>query len=665
MAEAEEVIADAARHATVFVRDLWRRGAGGRSAAAATQLRDTVHRLDLLVTAVFGRSFPIHGADEPAPTTFLSKVLRRGSPRSTRAIPGTDGARLWLPRELAAAGALGAVERYRVLALQQAMRAHRGGAGLQHGLGDALERSVHHLLEAHAADAQLVRMLPGLRASVQAVRSLALAERPPLESFRKAGRPLEELLRATLGQGLAGDEAVEPRAIVARAKAIAAGWDAAAAGEPLHLDLWTGEWRRPVDVVAQGAEVAAEPAGESVPPRSARLPRSPRVRPPSEEDADRQPGAWMVQTSKPHEQVEDPAGMQRPTDRDTDTAADDYADALSELPEARLVLAPGAPKEVLLSEETAWPRSTIAGGEAQPGARQAIRYPEWDYRAQAYREGAVTVHIVPAREGPQEWVDRTLAEYQTLVGQVQRRFEMLRVERVRLKRQMDGTDVDVAACIDALADARAGLPMPQALYETCRETRRDMSVLLLVDASGSTDGWVSTNKRIVDVEREALLLVSLALRGASERSAIASFSGEGPGGVVVRTLKDFEEAFSPQVARRIASLEPEHYTRTGAALRHATAMLMGQAVRHRLLLLLSDGKPNDLDEYEGRYGVEDLRQAVCEARLQGVNVFCLTVDRQAATYLPAVFGARQYALLPRAEGLPTALLDWMKRLLQA
>jgi nitric oxide reductase NorD protein len=103
----------------------------------------------------------------------------------------------------------------------------------------------------------------------------------------------------------------------------------------------------------------------------------------------------------------------------------------------------------------------------------------------------------------------------------------------------------------------------------------------------------------------------------------------------------------------------------GAALRHVTAMLMREPARHRLLLLLSDGKPNDVDHYEGRYGVEDMRQAVLEARLQGIAPFCLTVDRSAAAYLPGVFGATQYSLLPRPELLPTALLDWIRRLASA
>jgi nitric oxide reductase NorD protein len=117
------------------------------------------------------------------------------------------------------------------------------------------------------------------------------------------------------------------------------------------------------------------------------------------------------------------------------------------------------------------------------------------------------------------------------------------------------------------------------------------------------------------------------------------------------------------VARRIAGLAPERYTRAGAALRHASRLLGEQPARHRLLLLLSDGKPNDEDDYEGRYGVEDMRQAVREAQQAGQSPFCLTVDRQAAAYLSRVFGLHHYALLQQPQRLPIVLLDWMKRLL--
>ena len=220
----------------------------------------------------------------------------------------------------------------------------------------------------------------------------------------------------------------------------------------------------------------------------------------------------------------------------------------------------------------------------------------------------------------------------------------------------------MAAFIESRAALRAGGALDQRLYNSERRSRRDLAVLLLVDVSGSTDGLVGAGQRIIDVEREALLLVCIALEGMRAPYSVQAFSGEGPSGVVVRNIKAFDERYDDTVAQRIAGLEPEHYTRAGAALRHATALLMREPAEHRLLLLLSDGKPNDVDAYEGRYGVEDMRQAVSEARLSGIAPFCLTVDRQAASYLPAVFGPHHYALLSRPERLPLVLLEWLRRL---
>ena len=207
--------------------------------------------------------------------------------------------------------------------------------------------------------------------------------------------------------------------------------------------------------------------------------------------------------------------------------------------------------------------------------------------------------------------------------------------------------------------------MDDRLYETVRPARRDVAILLLVDVSGSTDSWVADTRRIVDVEKEALIVVCEALDALGDGYAVMAFSGEGPGGVSVATVKDFSEPNGLLVRRRIAALEPDRFTRTGAAIRHATAALSAQTARHRLLLVLSDGKPNDVDVYEGRYGVEDTRQAVAEARMQGLHAFCLTVDRQAPVYLPRIFGPSGYAVLRHAATLPHVLVDVVRLLLRS
>ena len=250
-----------------------------------------------------------------------------------------------------------------------------------------------------------------------------------------------------------------------------------------------------------------------------------------------------------------------------------------------------------------------------------------------------------------------------MLARIRRQFEMLRAHRVNLHRQEEGDEIDIDACIEARADLRAGAALSQRLYQHARAIRRDTAIVVLVDISGSTDGWIAGQRRIIDVEREALLPLSIALDSLGEPHAILAFSGDGPTNVRLRQVKDFDEAHSAATALRIAGLEPEDYTRAGAALRHATALLVARPARHRLLLLLSDGKPNDSDEYEGRYGVEDMRHAVLEARQAGISPFCLTVDRQAAAYLPHIFGVHHYALLQRPERLPVVLIDWLKRLL--
>jgi nitric oxide reductase NorD protein len=268
--------------------------------------------------------------------------------------------------------------------------------------------------------------------------------------------------------------------------------------------------------------------------------------------------------------------------------------------------------------------------------------------------------LAPA--GDVEWARRVLDRHATLVRQVRRRFDGLRPRRVRLGRQPDGADLDLAAYVTAFADRHAGEPGNDRLYTDSRPARRDLAIAVLVDVSASTDAWVAGSRRIVDVEKEALVVLLEALDVLGDRHAVLAFSGQGPRAVHVLTVKGFDDTARSAAHRRIAALEADGYTRVGAAVRHASALLGGERARHRLLLVLSDGKPNDIDEYAGRYGIEDTRQAVAEGRLQGLRPFCLTVDREAPAYLPAIFGPRGFAVLPRPELLPTVLVEVLRSL---
>lgn len=682
MAEAEDVITDAALHATRFVQGVWRRHRANTSAAPLSPslaLTDVAPRLDLLIVAVFGRACPLRTARTPARATLLARTFQRQDrPRLQSAIPATDGHCIWLPAVSGLTDAPLALERFRTVALQQAMRVVRGSATGAGADATPLVRDLYLLIEAHSADAALAQLLPGMRAPLIDLRAAALGARPAVSSFPAARQPLEAWARrlmATPSLAWSNDALCSPSPErsrqLARDLANELQPDPSMAGrlgaQPLLRDWWTGELLAPgnASVLAVGSEKDSaadrEPAS---PPRSARLARQPKVREAGDEEDDAKPGAWMIQASAPHEVAEDPFGLQRPTDRDDQTAADEFAESLAELEQARLVSTAGRPKEVLLSDDTPDTRTRYGGGAGADGS-QNIRYPEWDHSIQAYREPGAIVRLLPAADGPQQWVDNTLAEHRSMLDAIRRRFELLRAQRTPLRRQFDGDDLDLEACIDARADLHAGHPMTQALYRSQKRTKRDMAILLLIDVSGSTDGWVSSGRRVIDVEREALLLVCIALGAMGEPYAVQAFSGHGPQSVTVRTLKRFDEPYGNPVATRIAALEPEYFTRAGAAIRHASATLMHEPASQRLLLLLSDGKPNDVDVYEGRYGVEDMRRSIIEAKLQGIAPFCLTVDRHAAAYLPGVFGAHQYALLARPSMLPTVLLDWMHRLIMS
>jgi nitric oxide reductase NorD protein len=683
MAEAEDVVVDVARHATVYAQKLWRQHRGPIEVAPTLALNDIAPRLDLLITSVFGSSYTIKIAQAPARPTFLAKLLRHQQPPFiTQKIPATDGKNIWLPPDSGLTDFGQAREIYRVMALQQVMRAERGSALSINQINNSLLADVYLLLEAYAADAALAKLLPGLNNGINTLRAFAVIQRPALVRFSKPRQPLENFLRLLLGSKSGetsnqipltdspAQSLVEAQQIIATLKLDALGNSRRILSTtPLLKDWWTGELRMPPNhehAPDLPSANSGEDSADDKPVRASRLERRPEVRNAlaDEDDTEKDPGIFMVQADEPHHHAEDPFGLQRPTDKDDTTGADEYGDLVSELAQARLVATPGRAKEILLSDD---PPDAKARRELQEAIQEGrgLNYPEWDYRAANYQHPGAIVRLLSSASGSQQWVDQTLSEHRSLLASIKRHFEMLRARRITHRKLLDGDEIDLEAYIESYADFRAGSAMSEAVYQTRRAAERSLAITLLIDISGSTDGWISAHRRVIDVEKEALLLVCIALEGLGEPYSVLAFSGEGQHAVTLREIKSFDEHYSNNIALKISALEPERYTRTGAALRHASAQLMHLNAAHRLLVLLSDGKPNDNDNYEGRYGVEDTKKAVMEAKLQGIFPFCLTIDRQGANYLPHIFGNNQYALLPKPDQLPRVLLEWIKRLVAA
>lgn len=281
-------------------------------------------------------------------------------------------------------------------------------------------------------------------------------------------------------------------------------------------------------------------------------------------------------------------------------------------------------------------------------------YPEWDYRAGAYLPDHVRVLEAAAEEAPAEPGFLHAEGTRRRIDAVRRRFEALRPKRETLRRQVDGAEFDMDALVRSRCDLAADGHGSDEIYQTARPHARDLAVLVLIDISRSTESWIE-GRQVLDIEKEALAALSLGLQASGDRHAIYAFSSARRDRVFLQPLKDFEEPGGARVLRRIEALRPGHYTRMGAALRHVAGRLALRPNRHRLLLLITDGKPNDLDHYEGRYGIEDTRMAVIEARRQGLAVFGVTIDKKAQGYFPHLFGKGGYAIVPHPDRLTRAL----------
>lgn len=281
-----------------------------------------------------------------------------------------------------------------------------------------------------------------------------------------------------------------------------------------------------------------------------------------------------------------------------------------------------------------------------------LTYPEWDYRSNAYLKNHCRVLASPAPVEGETLEARD--EMRSLIRRVKRQFEVLRPRHEVLRAQIDGSDLDLDAVVRARTDLAAGGQGSDRVHLMSRPQAHDLAVTILVDVSLSTDAWFD-DRRVLDVEKEALLVLAHGLSACGDNHSILTFTSRRRSWVRVETVKDFGEPMNATVERRIAALKPGYYTRIGAAIRHATAGLKEQPNRRRLLLVLTDGKPNDVDHYEGRFALEDSRRAVIEARRSGVQVFGVTVDKEAQAYVPAIFGQNGYAIVSHIARLPSAL----------
>ncbi len=291
-----------------------------------------------------------------------------------------------------------------------------------------------------------------------------------------------------------------------------------------------------------------------------------------------------------------------------------------------------------------------------------VLYDEWNWKRRAYRQNFCALYPEAVRAQSPDYTRRVLRERARDLRKLRKHFFRVFNEPVVLRRLYAGDDPDLDALVERRADLRARRPGTERVFMSRRTRSRDLALRILVDTSLSTDGFTA-GRRILDAEKESLLLFGEILHEAGISFAVDGFSSRTRNNCRYLYIKSNREAW-PATRDRIAALRPEGYTRIGPAIRHATALLAKTPGRRKWLLLLSDGKPNDYDRYEGKHGIEDVKQTIREAGRAGIRLFCLAMDPRAREHLPRMIGPGHFRILHDPSALPGVMLDFFLRILQ-
>jgi len=345
---------------------------------------------------------------------------------------------------------------------------------------------------------------------------------------------------------------------------------------------------------------------------------------------------------------------------DTDEDVEDLRKSLDELESTGMIRTARKAGSILLVEDDFdfdTEAEDVDTGDGPPG----ILYDEWDCRIGSFREDWCTLHERTYNRLDAEWAENLMQRESRLFTRIRKEFMALRPEYQKVRKRIDGEEVDHDAFIEALADIRAGVAPSEKIYIKRSRRRKEIATAFLADLSASTDAYVK-NMRIMDQQREALLLLGEAMEAIQDRYAIYGFSSKTRKQCDFFTLKGFDENYGPDIKARIGGMKPLDYTRMGPAIRHLTGILKNVRARTKLMIILSDGKPNDFDVYEGKYGIEDIRKALLEARASGIQSYCITVDTEAREYLPTIFERGNFLVLEDIRSLPQKLVGMYRKL---
>ncbi len=324
-----------------------------------------------------------------------------------------------------------------------------------------------------------------------------------------------------------------------------------------------------------------------------------------------------------------------------------------------------------ISGSEAWSQNEMPEQPLEPGD-EAFLYDEWDRELGDHRVGWSRVIEKRVKNGDRSFVELTRSRHRGVISSLRRQFQLLRPENLtRIRHEVDGEDFDFDSLIDSIVDRKADGDASDRIYIKKLRRERDVAVSILLDQSSSTARTITRNplqpytypgRRIIEIEKEGLVLMSEALEAVGDVYSIYGFTSEGRRNVKFYVVKDFREKYSEEIEKRIGGITFQNNTRLGASIRHAASKLLKQDSRTKLLLILTDGRPYDHDYGDARYAREDVREALLEAKLNGITPFCITIDRESEAELKDLYGDVGYTIIDDVMSLPERIPNIYRRL---
>ncbi len=574
----------------------------------------------------------------------------------------------------------------------------------------ALARDLFTIVEGHRVDSAIRRAYPGIRRDMDMIQGASADRRPDLATLSDAQAVVESLLQHSLGLSPDRSElAPATQEVILRAVALLADMevegarvgDAADLTGRLYVLIDEGladpgrqmQQQQPGDTDAE-AMPPPPPDGEAPPPEGGgvedyeqmELPpfmtpvMEELVRPPSDAPVKREAQGAEPQQDGTGEKKELEAEDAESADKtmqttemqagqgDQDEVAQQSSSGEEDAPpgtaEGRSDDAEGggsdSPEQTGLAEV---PHVEPEAEERDLG-EQVFHYDEWDHKIEDYRPAWCTLTEHRQTRTQEGFVAATFHEFGGIVTQIRRNFQLMRPEALRKMRyQEEGDDLDTDGLVEYVVDRRARVAPTPRVYIKRDKRDRDVTTAFLVDMSSSTDRKIDGRKRIIDIEKEALLLMCEALEAIRDEYAIYGFSGSGREDAEFYVVKELGERYDDRVKGRIGGIYARQKTRMGPAIRHATRRLAAADSNVKLMILLTDGKPYDSDTYQDNaYAQEDTKMALREARREKIHLFCVTVDREGADYLPHMYSDANFVVVDDIRTLPQKLPQLYRRL---